>query len=436
MLPIFTPSWNNSLAPGVRRVLVSADDGDFRGCLAEQLEQYGFLVPNAARVCWQMMADAASRMGWDLIVCVLPSSIEVGRRLLQTARHSCSAPILAIGRATDPHVILQALRDGADEYVDIADWSRDLFESVQRVLERTRRHAGSELTGHVVSVLGAAGGVGTTSITANLGAWLAQSACQSELEELEIESMADETVAARVVVSTNSPGRAQELSPQISHSAQWESCAVYDLHRNRNDLASFYALESEFSLADFCRTDGPIDRARFDRLFTRHASGVDLLAAPTLAEDSLLVTPQGLRLALALGRGKYGYQLLDVDARDSALRDEALWQADLVLLVIRLDLLAIRAAKRWLDSWEEEGFPLERVRVIANRVGQPREIPLLEAHESLGTPIWHQVVDDVRRANQAINQGRLPVLRSRWWTLCRNLQSLTDHVRQELPVRR
>jgi pilus assembly protein CpaE len=436
MLPILMSSWSNSPAPGARRVLVSADDGDFRGCLADQLEQYGFLVPTAARVCWQMMADAASRVGWDLIVCVLPSSIEVGRRLLQTARHSCSAPILAIGRATDPHFILQALRDGADEYVDIADWSRDLFESVQRVLERTRRHAGSELTGHVVSVLGAAGGVGTTSITANLGAWLAQSVCLSEYEESEAESVAVETLGSQAVAAMRSIGRAPDLSPQIAHTARLESCAVYDLNRNRSDLASLYALETEFSLADFCRADGPIDRARFDRLFARHDSGVDLLAAPTLAEDSLLVTPQGLRLALALGRGKYCYQLLDVDARDSALRDEALWQADLVLLVIRLDLLAIRAAKRWLDNWEEEGFALERVRVIANRVGQPREIPLLEAHEALGTPIWHQVVDDVRRAHQAINQARLPVLRSRWWTLCRNLQSLADHVRQELPVPR
>ena len=376
-----------------------------------------------------MMADAASRVGWDLIVCVLPSSVEIGRRLLQTARHSSAAPILAIGRATDPQMILQALRDGADEFVDIADWSDELFESVQRVMQRTHRHAGIELTGRVVTVLGAAGGVGTTTIAANLGAWLARSFRTWEFED------GDQELQTSAPDSRTGVQRSwgNDMAPYAQKS-RFEPCAIYDLNIHRGDLTALFALESDLTISDFCRQEAPIDRDRFNRLFTRHESGVDVMAAPATISDSLTVTPQAIRLALALGRSRYRYQVLDVDVRDQPQRDEALWQADLVALILRLDLLCIRAAKRLLDSWEAEGFPVERVRLIANRVGQPHEIPASEAHEILGLPIWHQVIDDVRRANQGVNQGNLPVLRSRWQTICRNLQALADRVRQELPI--
>jgi pilus assembly protein CpaE len=100
---------------------------------------------------------------------------------------------------------------------------------------------------------------------------------------------------------------------------------------------------------------------------------------------------------------------------DHSFRDEqlqALRQADLILLVLRLDFTSLRNARRTLDYLEQLGVDPQRLRLVVNRYGQPKEIPVTKAEEALGRKVFHCVPDDPKTVNRANNSGIPAVLES------------------------
>src|SRR5579885_3621560 len=91
-------------------------------------------------------------------------------------------PILAISARGDGQTILQALRNGAREFLTVPVVLEDLLKALSR-LQRGRAGGDSKngevptkSESQVLAVLGSRGGVGCTSIAVNLGATLAQDA--------------------------------------------------------------------------------------------------------------------------------------------------------------------------------------------------------------------------------------------------------------------
>ena len=54
----------------------------------------------------------------------------------------------------------------------------------------------------------------------------------------------------------------------------------------------------------------------------------------------------------------------------------------------------------------------EKLRLVVNRFGQPKEVPFAKAEEALGIKIFHYVPDDPRSVNRANNSGVPLVLES------------------------
>jgi pilus assembly protein CpaE len=51
------------------------------------------------------------------------------------------------------------------------------------------------------------------------------------------------------------------------------------------------------------------------------------------------------------------------------------------------------------------GIDKNRLRLVVNRYGQPREVPAVKAEEALGVKIFHYVPDDPKAVNRANNNG-------------------------------
>jgi pilus assembly protein CpaE len=88
---------------------------------------------------------------------------------------------------------------------------------------------------------------------------------------------------------------------------------------------------------------------------------------------------------------------------------QALRQADVILLVLRLDFTSLRNARRTLDHLEHVGIDKERVRLVVNRYRRPKEVPVAKAEEALGVKFFHFVPDDPWAVNRANNNG-VPVV--------------------------
>src|SRR5262249_42220064 len=147
----------------------------------------------------------------------------------------------------------------------------------------------------------------------------------------------------------------------------------------------------------------------FERSLVAHANGVSVLAPPRAFADIHHVTADGVRQALALGRSLFPYVVIDLD---HSFRDEqiqVLRQADVILLVMRLDFTSVRNIRRTLDHLEALKIDRNRVRLVVNRYGQPKEVPPAKAEEVLGLKIAHYIPEDPKTINRANNSG-VPVV--------------------------
>ena len=178
-----------------------------------------------------------------------------------------------------------------------------------------------------------------------------------------------------------------------------------DLKLEAGDLAALLDLKPTHSLADLCQNAARLDRVLFERSLTRHASGVHLLAPPERLADVVHVRPEGVRQVLALARAVFPYVVVDLDHSFRDDQTKVLHQADIILLVLRLDFASLRNARRTLDHLEQMGIPRDRLRLVVNRHGQPKEVPAAKAEEALGVKIFHFVPDDPKTVNRANNNG-------------------------------
>ncbi len=109
-------------------------------------------------------------------------------------------------------------------------------------------------------------------------------------------------------------------------------------------------------------------------------------------------------------------------------------QADVVMLVLRLDFISLRNTKRTLDFFQESGISRERVQLVVNRCGQPGEIWGAQAEQSLGIKIQHSVPDDAKTVNRAINNGIPVVLQSPSAKISKALVELANSLAKAKPA--
>jgi pilus assembly protein CpaE len=300
----------------------------------------------------------------DLTIVVLPPEVESAVEAMRALRGSTESMILVVGPTTDVKLVLRVLRHGAEEYLDQSDLENELRNSLSRL--KSKRPNPAE-RGRVVGLLSASGGAGASTLAANLAVLLATTHGQTGLIDMR--------------------------------AAVPEQDLLLDL-------------KPAHHLAELCRNVSRLDQNMLEQSFVRHSSGVHLLAAPSGFDEVAQVTPQGVREVLMHARKLFQYVVLDLDR---SLRPEQLsgiLQADLLYLVLRLDIASLRHARRMLDYLKEVGVAESCVRGVANRYGQPKELPLAKVEQALGIPIAHRIPDDPAEMNQAVNRG-IPVVLGR-----------------------
>lgn len=300
----------------------------------------------------------------DAVLVVLSSGIERGLELLRKLRRTSSCSLLAVGPATDSKLILQALQQGADHYVDESDIETGLKAALSRFA--TKNEEDTATLGRFLAVLASSGGCGASTMSANLASVLAK---------------------------------------------EHGKCGLLDLKPGRGDLAALLDLRPQFTIADVCRNSDRLDRSMLEKMLVKHDCGIHLLGAPPSFGDSRSINPQGVNLALTLARKLFSHVVADLEDCFHEEQVAALRQATEIVLVSRLDFTALRNARRVLEYLGSLNIPRNFVRVIINRAGQPGELPVDEAEDALGEKLVSFVPDDPKIFNSANNTGIPAVLK-------------------------
>ncbi|HVS38679.1 MAG TPA: hypothetical protein VMS17_24195 [Gemmataceae bacterium] len=331
-----------------------------RRLIEDKLDPQGPLI-----AAFEQAENVLFRFRPQALLVVLSPAPDRALRYMNKVRSQVAGRVLVVGPTSDPKLILRALQDGADHYLD----EDDLPEQFAAVLPRLggKEQPRPTTNGQTISILAAGGGCGASTLAVNLAVVLA---------------------------------------------GERQRCALVDLKPGVGDLAALLDLKPDHTLADLCLNPALVDEAMLEKAGVGHSSGVRLLAAPLHFEDIRLLTPGGVQRVLGLARGAFPYVVID---HEDCFHEEqvlALRHADTILLAARLDYTSLRSARRTLDHLDRMGILRERVSLVINRHGQAKELPKEEVESTLRIKLTHFIPEDPGAVNAANNTGVPVVLKA------------------------
>ena len=284
--------------------------------------------------------------------------------LIERLASECpSTAIISAARDASPDLILQSLRAGAREFLRLPIISEEFKTVLDRTTEFCAAHAEApKKKGRMIAVFSSKGGCGTSFLAANLAA------------------------------ATNAP------------------TVLADLNLQAGDLPLFLGLEPKYSIADLVENRARLDNELAARYVTPYSSNLQLLAAPREADSADEIEPEHIFEVLERLRENYSYVVLDPQHTFDAITLAALDQADTIVLVLTLDIPAIRSAQRSLEIFDRLGYPRQKVRIIVNRWSKQIDLDLQQVERFLGERVMGFVPSDYQTAVTSINLGQPLVL--------------------------
>jgi pilus assembly protein CpaE len=234
--------------------------------------------------------------------------------------------IILMRRRLDMTVLAQALRCGIREVVTTDDFS-SLTQAAQRSRELSDRLSGITAGSHspdgrVVTVFAAKGGVGKTTISANLSVELAAS-------------------GARVL--------------------------LIDLDLAFGDVGISLALSPECTFVDLLAMSGHLDARGLASVVTTHESGLDTVCAPANPGDAERISAAAVTELIRVARHIYDYVVIDSPPAFTEHVLAALDSSDVTILLGTLDIPAIKNLSLALDTLDQLGHPRESLVLVLNR---------------------------------------------------------------------
>jgi pilus assembly protein CpaE len=136
-----------------------------------------------------------------------------------------------------------------------------------------------------------------------------------------------------------------------------------------------------------------------------------LLAAPKEADSADEIEPEHVFDVLQRMREAYEYIVLDPQHTFDAITLAALDQSDEIVLVLSLDIPAIRSTQRALEIFDRLGYPRNKIRIVVNRWSKQIDLDLRQVEKFLGEPVIGFVPSDYQTAVNSINLGT-PLVKS------------------------
>jgi pilus assembly protein CpaE len=271
--------------------------------------------------------------------------------------------VIALGKVNDVEMFRRLIQAGVDDYlvkpVSATTLSR-AFTAVGR--DKGAAREGGAL-GRLLDELGARGGIGTTTLAANL-AWI------------------------------------------VAHEQNRRSMLV-DLDLQFGGLALALDIEPSRGLAEALHNAGRIDDLLVERAAVKVDEQLSVLCAEEGLERATHVDPAAIEALM--GRLRAGFECVVVDLPRSMLAEHAhlVAAADVIMVVTDYTLLAARDCPRVLKRVREAG-PKGKVMLIADRVGAAGhgEIAKSDLEKTLDATIDYEIANDPKSAGSSAETGK------------------------------
>lgn len=334
---------------------------------------------------YEFFIDVVSKSLPDLALISLDANATKGVELITRVTQECPGTyVVALSSSQEGSLILQAMRNGAKEFLPLPLKLEDFLSAVERIRSTgSGKEDGGVRSSQIISVTGVSGGVGCTSLAVNLGCCLAQH-----------------------------PNR---------------SVAILDLDLALGDADVWLDLIPDYTIQDVAENVSRLDYSLLKRSLTKHDCGVYLLPRPVELEERLPLPPEEMKRVLALLKATFTNLVIDTSKSFGPLDIAAMTASDIILLVTQLDLPSLRNAVRMIQFFERQEGLVDKVRVVVNRLGlDDNQISLTKALETLGREVYAQIPNDYGTMVEARNNGIPLILQAPKSRLTRSVQQLAQ----------
>ncbi|MCA9083499.1 MAG: pilus assembly protein CpaE [Planctomycetaceae bacterium] len=282
----------------------------------------------------------------------------------EITRKSSQCAVLVISKSQEGSLILQVMRNGASEFLNMPLQLDDFIAALDRMRASFGGGDGEGNTnaGQIITVVGVGGGVGSTSLSVNLAAAL---------------------------------GQDQRNSP-----------VIIDLDLTLGDADVWLDIIPDYTIRDVSENISRLDYGLLKRSLTRHDCGVFLLPRPVEVESQDLIRPDDLRRILALLKATFSHLIIDVSKSFGPLDMSAMEVSDKILLITQLDLTCLRNVVRVIQFLDQYNGLDKKVEIIVNRMGlEDTDISLNKALETIGREVFWQLPNDYATMVGSRNNG-------------------------------
>jgi pilus assembly protein CpaE len=355
------PAARENRSETLRIFLLAEDDAErseVRAALSRLTEQKLEIREGDPRSA--ALVDAAEI---DATIVIFSSNADSQINYLQRQSREAEHPaLLALLRDRSYSMMRNALRAGAEE---VLFSPLDQTEAACALLKISEARNPLDLTspgGMVLSVASITGGIGVTSVTAN-------------------------------------------LALALSYSLR-KKVALVDLDLQSGDLGFALNLEPERTIVDIADHSRKLDSIVLESVLTRHPSGLYLLAAPKRIEESERIGVLEVSVILDLMRQLFDVVLVDCGGPIDEVLVTAWERSEHLLYIVDQTLNSVRGARRFFNLFGKLGLPAVNPHLLVNRFSSACSIGEEQITRTLGRPIYACVPRDDSALQHAVTGGK------------------------------
>jgi pilus assembly protein CpaE len=309
-------------------------------------------------------------------------SLEFGAHLRRLRPSVCVIACSPL-KQPDPDLLMQAMRSGVREFLAHPVDAISLEATLKRIIQE-QTPGEKSLDRKLIVVMGAKGGVGSTTVAVNVGAQLAR------------------LTQKRVI--------------------------LMDLARPMGHVSLLLDLRSRFSVRDATGNLERLDSHFFNALLTLHEkSGLEVLSGATDPDEWEEIVPASLIRVVNVAQSCCTHLVMDIGSSYSIHSRPLLRMARMVMLVAEADVPALWTLEKHLTKLASWGVDTDQCRVIINRYHRSDEDAIKAFEKRTRQPVFARLTNDFRQVSEAINLGT-PLSRNHNNPLVSNFQQLASQL--------
>src|SRR5437868_8371512 len=220
--------------------------------------------------------------------------------------------VFAASSSSEPERIIGAMRAGSAEYLLKPVQHERVLEALARVEAKQKERARSKVRGKIITVLGAKGGTGVTTLALHLALELA---------------------------------------------AEQRKCLLVDQHPALGDVSLYLGTgRHQYSFYELASNTDRLDQELLRGFLLHHDSGLDLLDSPEAVDALHGAPPSSVEYTLAFLAELYQFVVVDCapGLTDGTLASIA--QSDKVAIIMTAELPSVRNAVRYMEHLSKLGY--------------------------------------------------------------------------------